>query len=271
MPRPAGPTLAALVDAVQPDGDDGYIVECPDSWAQGRTLFGGLQVALLIRAMRLEIGPDIPLRSLQVVFVAPVPTGRPLHLRVRRLREGKSVLQMEARILDGEQAACTVFAVFGRARESSLRIEPPQPDAACSPEQARQAPYVPGVSPVFTRFLEQRWASGVMPFHRGSEPRTQIYLRFRNEPRVDECLVAALADAIPSPAISLLSKPAQASSMTWTLEFLHDRPAALADGYWLMQAEATAAVDGYVFQTATLWSPDGQPVALSRQSAVVFA
>ena len=33
--------------------DGGWTAEVPESWAQGRTIFGGLQAALAVRAMPL--------------------------------------------------------------------------------------------------------------------------------------------------------------------------------------------------------------------------
>lgn len=260
--------LAQMIDALVAEGD-GYCVRCPETWTQGRTLFGGLQVALMVKAMRDRVPVEVPLRSVQTSFIGPVMPGK-LHLRARVLRQGKSVIQAEAQILDGEQVACATLAVFGRARTSAVSLTPPPPIVTRDPKASQQMPFFPWLSPAFTQFVEQRWSHGAMPFCGGAEARTQIHLRFRNEPRVDEFLAIALADAIPSPAISVLRRPAPASSMTWTLELLHDRPQNLTDGYWLMDAEVSAASDGYAYQTATLWSPDLQPVALSRQSTVVF-
>lgn len=261
--------LAQIIDSVCPDGD-GYSAQCPDTWNQGRTLFGGLQVALLVKAMRHHVPAEVPLRSLQTSFIGPVLPGR-LQMRVRLLRQGKSAIQVEGQIVDGDQVGCAVMAVFGRSRASSVVIEPPPPSVARRPEDSPAMPFFPGRSPAFTQFVEQRWSDGAMPFCAGTEARTQIHLRFRNEPRVDESVIIALADAIPSPAISVLQEPAPASSMTWTLELPPYPLQSQADGYWMMDAQVTAARDGYAFQTATLWSPDLRPLALSRQSTVVFA
>jgi acyl-CoA thioesterase len=261
--------LSSIMDGLQAQAE-GCSVDVPDTWTQGRTVFGGLQAALLVRAMRMRLPALPPLRSLQVAFVGPVLPGR-LHLHVQCLRQGKSVTQVEARIVGTDGAiACLAIAVFGQARESALRWGPTRPPVLLTPEASAQIPRVPGLSPAFTAFLEQRWSDGAMPFCGGATPRTQIHLRFRDEPRTDESTVIALADAIPSPGISVLRKPAPASSMTWTLELLRDRVDDFPDGYWCMDAEATSAADGYIFQTATLWSPDGQAVALSRQGTAVF-
>ena len=70
--------LTQIVAALRAGNLDKHAVEVDDQWTQGRTLFGGLQAALLVRAMRSHLAPDpeLPLRSLQVVFVGPVMPGR---------------------------------------------------------------------------------------------------------------------------------------------------------------------------------------------------
>ena len=262
-------SLSSLMAGVRPQAE-GWSVDVPETWTQGRTVFGGLQAALLVRAMRLQKPAMPPLRSLQVAFIGPVLPGMQ-QLHVQCLRQGKSVTWLEGRIIGADGAvACMAIAVFGRARESAVHLVPPRPPVLRTPEDSVQLPRVPGKSPAFTEFLEQRWSDGAMPFCGGKVPRTQVHLRFRDEPRIDESTVVALADAIPPTGTSVLQRPAPASSMTWTLELLRDRLDDFPDGYWCMDAEATSAAEGYVFQTATLWSPDGQPVALSRQGTAVF-
>ncbi|MDR3417454.1 MAG: thioesterase family protein [Nevskia sp.] len=254
--------------------DGAWSAAIPPSWSQGRTAFGGLQAALAVRAMRALVPAALPLRTLQVSFIAPVPPGT-VRIEARVLRTGKSATQVEARILDAGQAACVALGIFGATRPSAIAIDPPPPQVARSAQQAQQVPFLPGMMPEFVRNVEQRWAEGGFPFSGAAQPRTRIYVRLRHEPFPGpgvegEAQVIALADAIPSPALSLLSKPAMASSMTWTLELLTERYDAAPDGYWLMDAEVTAGGDGYLGQSAVLWSPGGRAVALSRQSVVVF-
>lgn len=261
--------MSQILGAIRPTAD-GFSAEVPDTWTQGRTLFGGMQAALLVRVMRSQVAADVPLRSLQTVFVAPVAAGT-VNLRVRVLRRGKSTTHVEAHILGGADVACTAVAVFGRGRPSSIAIDPVPPQVLRDAAQSLPWPYVPGVSAAFARHMEQRYARGGLPFQGGSEARTQVYVRFMDEPQMDESLIVALSDAIPSPATSLLKTYAPASSMAWTLEMLTDQTQTLPAGYFLLDAEVTAAHDGYGFQTATVWSEDGRAVALSRQSTVIFA
>ena len=132
-----------------------------------------------------------------------------------------------------------------------------------------------GITPRFTRQVEMGWLNGVTIFKGVTDPRTQIYVGFRDEPyagpgALGEAQLIGYADIIPSPGLSLLKEPAMASSLTWTLELLTDDRGPARDGLWLMDTVVDSGRDGYLNQSATLWSPEGQAVALSRQSVVVF-
>lgn len=260
--------LSEILATLRADGET-YLVDAPAEWSQGRTLFGGLQAALLVAAMRRRVGQDIPLRSLQVTFVGPVAPGT-VCIAVRVLREGKSAIHVQAHTVGEDGIGCTAVAVFGRARPSQLGFAPAWPGVDGPPEQGKQNLYIPNVTPEFIRYAEQRFVRGGYPFTGAREPRTQTWVRYPREPAVTESVLIAIADTIPSPAIHTLKKFAIASSMTWTLEFLTQDLGGTPETYWLMDAEATSAGDGYVFQTATLWSADRRAIALSRQSAVVF-
>tara|TARA_R110000850_G_scaffold91742_17_gene194743 strand:+ start:40800 stop:41594 length:795 start_codon:yes stop_codon:yes gene_type:complete len=261
-------TFTQALSSLHAEGDH-WCAEAPTDWAQGRTIFGGLQAAFLVAAMRQKIGSDIALRSLQTVFVGPVPAG-PVKIRADILRTGKSTIHARAETFSDAGIGCTAIAVFGTSRSSSVRLDPPKPVFDRRPEDSALQPYVEGLSPPFLQHVEQRWSRGAMPYCGGSEADTQIYVRYFEEPAVTEGLIIAFADTIPSPAVSLLKSFAPASSMCWTLELLQDELDGLPTGDWLMDARATSAAGGYVYQTASLWSPDLKPVALSRQSAVIF-
>jgi len=254
--------------------DGGWTAEVPESWAQGRTIFGGLQAALAVRAMRDLVPQTVPLRVLQASFIAPIAPG-PVRIEASVLRRGKSVTQVEARILDQQQTACLVFAVFGEARPSVLDIRPPRHGLPPA-EAATPFVYVEGVAPAFTQHVAMRWLGGVNIFRGAKEPRTGIYVGFRDDPyagpgALGEAQIIGYADIVPTPGLSLLKQPTMASSLTWTLELLTDDFGPAREGLWLMDTEVTAGRHGYLNQSATLWSPEGEAVALSRQSVVVFA
>lgn len=242
--------------------------QVPADWMQGRTAFGGLLAALAGKALRTVVPAGLPLRQLQVAFVGPVAAGA-VTVEARLLRAGRSVAQAECRIVGDASPATVVLGTYGVPRRSSVVREP---DRATVPDSAaaRAWPFVPGVTPVFTRHMGMRWAGGAMPFEAGAEPRTRILLRHEDPAALTEAHVIALADSIPPPALSVLARPAPASSLTWSLEFLrHDFD--LAPGrWWYMDAQVTAGGEGYLFHTATLYDPDGRAFARNRQLVAVF-
>ena len=258
-----------VLAGLQPDGDD-WSCAVGEDWAQGRTVFGGLQTALAVKLLRSLVAPDIPLRVVQTTFMAPVPAGI-VRLRARVLRSGKSAIHTECRLIDGDQTLCLVVAIFGTARESMVAIAPTRPEAAGADDPKKELPFLPGITPTFTQYFRFRWSEGSMPYTGARDARTKIHIQLRESGALDETHVVALADSIPSPAISIFKKPAASSSLTWTLEILDHDFAFDASAFWRIDAEVTAARGGYLAQTAELWNPAGRLCALSRQSVVVFA
>jgi acyl-CoA thioesterase len=220
-----------------------------------------------LQVMRDLVPGEIPLRSLQVAFVAPVTEGT-VRMTASILRHGKNVIQVEARLMDGDAAACLVIGVFGAARESMLHVLPKQPTV-----EVMAAPHVlhykPGLLPAFTQHFEARWLQGDIPFSGSKKTKQVVEVGLKDEGVTDEAQAIAFADFIPPVALSMLDRPAPGSSLTWMLElFANSRELPLQS--WRIDAELQAAQGGYTSQQVMLWGPNGEPIALSRQSMVVF-
>jgi acyl-coenzyme A thioesterase PaaI-like protein len=76
--------LAQVMQGV-PAGPAALDFVVSDDWLQGRSAFGGLQAAFGVAAMRRMLPVALPLRTLQVTFVAPVPPG-PVRAQAQLLR-----------------------------------------------------------------------------------------------------------------------------------------------------------------------------------------
>lgn len=109
-------TLSDLLATAQ-SRPDGLTLSVPADWMQGRSVFGGLQVAVALRAMRALV-PEATLRALQTTFVAPV--AGELSAQARVLRTGKNVTVCEARIGGAETTQALVVGIFGAARSSVI-------------------------------------------------------------------------------------------------------------------------------------------------------
>lgn len=260
------PLLAqSLVDG------DAAIFNVSEDWTQGRTAFGGLQAAMALTAMRKLVPAHIPLRVLQVTFIGPVVAGD-VSVHARVLRTGKSVTHAEARLMSGGEIGCLVVGVFGSERESSLKVDNTVYPELPAADSLSNMPLFPGVTPRFLEHCALRWARSTPPFSGATEAHTGIYIRL-DEPVTSEAHMVALCDIIPTPALSMLKKPAPASSLTWTLELLRNDYAETSTepGWWLMDAEVTRGEGGYLSQTGLLWDAQRRPIALSRQTVTVFA
>jgi acyl-coenzyme A thioesterase PaaI-like protein len=235
-------------------------------WLQGRTVFGGLQAAVALRAMRTLV-PDVPLRTLQGTFLAPVPEGT-CTATARVLRTGKSATHVEARIVDGETTLALLVGVFGAARPSTVERVPPQPAVAGG--KSLDFGYIPGVMPAFTQHFRVRFLRGGLPFTGAAQADTVLDASMRDTGPCTEGHVLAMADFIPPIALSWLKSPAPGSTLTWMIETFADRFDGLALEHWRVDAVMAFARDGYTSQSVTLWGPGGEPLATSHQSMVVF-
>lgn len=254
-----------LLAATRTRPGEASLTVTPD-WLQGRTVFGGLQAAIALRAMRTLV-PDTPLRTLQGTFLSPVGEGM-VTARAKVLRTGKSATHVEARLVDGDATLALLVGVFGTARESAVRVRP-QP-APAPQGKAIDFPFMPGLTPAFTQHFKVRWLQGLPPYTGDTRTWHLLDVGLRDEGRATEGHVLAIADFIPPVALSHLNTPAPGSTLTWMIELLADRFDALSLEHWRVEATLGNAGEGYTGQSVLVFGPGGEPVAHSRQSMVVF-
>lgn len=267
--------LAQVLDHRQREGQR-VSFRITEDWQQGRTMFGGVLSVMAVRAMRDICGSDWPLRALQTNFVGPVSLGL-VYVDVTLLRQGKNIRQVKAQILQAnaegvEQVAGILLGSFGVGRESVLpSLRPPQVAVANDVETSYPWPFIPDMTPPFTRHLEFRHAEGGVPFSGDDSWHSRTYVRLLDNAGIDTELQAIiLADAGPTPALAQLRGYTPASSVSWALEL---RPVSIGqrDGHWRMDKDALAVGEGFVNEKTTLWTPCGQLAALGYQVVAVYA
>jgi len=261
-------TFASLIEQLH--RSEGRSVSIPAEWAQGRATFGGLVAALVYEAMRMRVPSERELRSLSVSFVGPVAPEE-MRVEVQVLRAGKSVTQVQGTAYQGDAVMAVLLGSFGGGRESGLRVDAEPAPVLTPAESCRRVPFVPGRSPAFTRFFETRWATGEAPFSRSQVREIGGWVRL-DEPAqpITEAALLALVDAWPPTVLPMMAAPAPSSSLAWTIEFVHPLPRATSSDWWMYHAIAEHARDGYAHCRAGLWTPDGELVAISRQTYAVF-
>lgn len=242
-------------------------------WGQGRATYGGLVGGLLLSALKGRLPEDktSPLRSVTVSFVAPVAAG-PAEIEATILRAGSRATQGQALLRQEGQVAGAMLASFGGGRESSVQVAPhhPMPDLP-APESIDPLPYLPGMTPDFFQHVELRLADGGFPYSAADTSHMVGWMRFREAPPTwGEEHFVSIVDAWPPAVIQMLSGPAPASTLTWTLELVDDVSGDAPDTHWAYEVRTDHAADGYAHTHAHVWRPDGTLVAISRQTVAVF-
>lgn len=257
-------------DEILAGGAEGTL-SIDSSWGQGRAMFGGLVASLAFEGMRAVVSPGRPMRSLQVSFVGPVEADVPLVVDAELLREGKSVSQVLARLVQNGETRLMALGSFGGDRDSDVSVAPQAAPDAPDPDQCVSLPFREGLSPAFTQHIEMRWAFGSLPFTGQRHLEMGGWMRFRQPPQeITDAHIVALVDAWPPAVLPHLSRPAPASSLSWALDIMHPRPEIGADEWLLYRATIDQAGSGYGHAQAKIWTARGELVALSRQTVTVF-
>jgi Thioesterase-like superfamily len=246
----------------------GWKADIGEDWSQGRATFGGLVAALGNEAMRQQVAADRPLRGLNVTFAGPVIAGA-VDIDAQVLRVGGAATIAHANLSSANAIAATLTGVYGSARSTSITIAPAAAETACPVEDLPDS-FLPAGGPSFLQHFRVRWAEGTRPYTSTPLRRSKAYIRHRDCGALTESHVVALIDCIPSPVLQMMSKPAPASSMIWTLELLSHDYSFAVDEWWRIDTEVSSSVDGYASQTSLISNPAGVAAAYSRQLVAVF-
>jgi acyl-CoA thioesterase len=258
--------FSEVLDALVIRGGGGT-VSVPDDWMQGRSVFGGLQTAIALRAMQSLLPEGFPLRVLQTTFVSPVDGA--VRVKAALLRTGKGTIHAEARLFAGDETAALVVGVFGKGRSSKVVVVPRAPEFVAHPAPI-DLPSVPGATPAFTQHFGMRWLAGWPPFAASPETTAVIEVSMRDRPPVGDAHVVAIADSPPPVALSMLSDFSPGSSVTWTIEMVGEGFTDLSLEGWRLHTEVRAGRDGYTSQHVAVCAPGGAVAALSSQTMMVF-
>lgn len=262
--------FSELLQAVR---DNPLAVSIPAQWGQGRASFGGLVAALVYETMRAQVPSGRPPRSLAITFVGPAAPDMPVRFEVEVLREGKAVSQVLGRAVQDGQVVTIVQGSFGAGRESRIAVAAEPAPQATSVEACQELPYIPNVTPEFTRYLAMRWAFGGMPFSGNPSRDMGGWVRLRDQDTVEavnEAHLLALVDAWPPAVLPHLNAPAPGSTLTWTIEFVQPMTALTTQDWCLYRAHIEHARDGYGHVAAAMWTASGELLAISRQTVAVF-
>ncbi|MGE0742688.1 MAG: thioesterase family protein [Hyphomonadaceae bacterium] len=261
-------SLRSVVETLAPDGD-AFVIQAPEDWAQGRTLYGGMTAALAYESAKRTHGELGPLRSAQFALIGPA-TGR-LRFVSTLLRRGRSSAMISTECVNDDGAVARAIFVFGAARESKVAHDflpipdVPSPDA-CGPFRKE------GPNPArgfWTNFETRLGAGGRIFDVAAPRPEFAIWTRFVDAGDADPMTaLLAIADCPPPAAMVHFPQPGPISTMTWAIDILRIPPS--IEGWWLLQSSSEHTADGYSMQNMNMWSESGEAIAAGRQTVAIF-
>ena len=258
-------SLKTVLDGVTEDGGV-WRFEGAEGWSQGRTLFGGMTLALCAHVASRALTELPALRSAQVAFVGPA--AGPLTLTATELRRGRSATIAAVDCAAASGLAARAILTYGGPRESAVahdrtpapsRPEPEECPPFLTPDRAENG---------FFRQFEMRAAGGTRPFE-GGAPDYRVWVRLKDAAGVDAVIgLLAIADSLPPAAMSAFPAPAPISTMTWSIDL---SPPVASDGWLLLSSSSEQAQDGYSLQAMNVWDASGRRLATGRQVVAIFA
>lgn len=248
------------------ESGEGWTLDLPSGWMQGRTVYGGLTAAVAGGLARLHIDGDRKLRLAQMQLMRPLSPG-PIEGRVQVQREGKYASFVAVDVLQGGELATRATYVFARPRPGSTEIAVSPAWSGPDPETLPSLPHMPGVTPELVKNVDLRWARGELPYSQSESSSFQAYCAFR-EPAGGFEGVLGLLDIFPAPSLMRLASPVPASTVTWTAHVLNapDR----IEGWCRFEYETVVGTGGMHTVVGRLYGEDGQLLGWTEQLVAVY-
>jgi acyl-CoA thioesterase len=254
------------MDMLTADGD-AFHAQAPESWNQGRTVYGGLVAAWGAAAARRSVAELPPLRAAQICFMAPA-SGR-LQFVPSLLRAGKSVSVVGVDCFSEGRLATRLTLTYGAERDSKITHDVTPPPHILGLDDALPFPLGRFVAPAYVHNFELRMAGGQALLSGSEHAAFDVWARHGEAEGTDpETALLALADCLPPAAMVQFEQVAPVSTITWGIDlFAPIEPA----GWHLMCAHSEQAGGGYALEGMSIWNEHGQRVAVARQVVALFA
>jgi acyl-CoA thioesterase len=246
---------------------DGQFQVAPgEDWGQGRTLYGGITLALAAQAARLAF-PGLPLmRAAQAAFTGPA-SGL-LSIKPSKVAAGKSSAFIAVDITTDTGTALRATFCYGIARQSAFSHSNLAAPQVAAPDQCPQF-FRSDFAPNFTGQFDGRLAGKDTILSGSDTPDLLTWIRHRDTEVADsEAGLIALADALPPAAMLMFKEPSPVSTATWAMEFITEH---YTNRNWhLMRTLAEHVGDGYSSQHMNVWNEQGQALMVARQLVTIY-
>lgn len=242
------------------------------SWAQGRSVFGGLSAALVLAHLEQKTFlNEKNLRSVNVNFCGAVTAELACEFEYQILSEGRSVIQVQGALLQEGKVKTQLIACYAIDRQSSVQVEAQKSSPLKQREESNILPFIEGLTPNFVQHVDLALATKSIPFSGSTSTHMAGWMSFKQPPEhFSDAAILALIDAWPPVLLPMLKAPAPTSSITWNIEFIQPREILNNQDALYYTCDIQQADLGYGHTEAKIYHPNGQLVALSRQLVGVY-
>ncbi|HEX8955734.1 MAG TPA: thioesterase family protein [Burkholderiaceae bacterium] len=259
-------TLFSALLASMSHSDGHYQVAPGEGWGQGRTLYGGITLAVAAHAARLAF-PDLPpLRGVQAAFTGPA--SGVLTMKPVKVAAGKSSAFIAVDIHTEAGTALRATFCYGVARQSRFSHSDLGAPPAARPEDCPGF-FRSALAPQFTAQFDGRLAGKAGMFAGSDDPDLLTWIRHIDTEVTDaEAGLIALADALPPAVMLMFTEPSPISTATWSMEILTENYA--NSGWHLLRTQAEHVGEGYSSQHMNVWDEAGRPLMVGRQLVTIY-
>ncbi|MFK8043538.1 thioesterase family protein [Congregibacter sp.] len=247
---------------------DSLLLNAPDSWKQGRTLYGGLTSSVALHATRELTGETRSLRSALISFVGP--SADEVVATAQILRSGRTAATVRASLSSGGTPATEALLTFSDTRESAVLYEPQQAPKVSAPDPASVLNFAAMGGPAFMGNFDIVPVGGGIPMSGASKPEVIWWARHTDpSARGTDVGLLCIGDVLPPAALTMTTTPVKVSSMTWMVDIVAD-DLSTEDGWYLFSSSAESVRGGFSTQDMSVWNSKGRLVAKGRQTVTMF-
>ncbi|MBL91208.1 MAG: hypothetical protein CMH56_05255 [Myxococcales bacterium] len=240
-----------------------YQAHFTKDWYQGRGVYGGIQLGLMLKAAETFIDNDdfVP-RSMTCHYCEPATEG-PVDVRVQMLRAGKTISHLQVFIERDDQIISSSLMSWGRQRDMEAVHTPDDQRTLPSKKDILKVPHVDRM-PVFCQYVQFYLESMSPPYLGMGEPSIKGYCEFiESSPLTFPVLGAMLDMWWPSGGALLKKPPRNAGTIDLSIHFL--RAPTPEDDCIYMDFENHWQRDGYSGEYGHAYNLKGEKIASIRQ------
>jgi acyl-CoA thioesterase len=255
--------------ALRAAGDGVYEGDVCGHWWTPRGPLGGYVMALMLRALELEVDdPDRTARSLTMHFLR-TPEAGPVTMRTTVERTGRRLSSVSGRLEQRGKLMGIAIGAFSTPWESPLLNDADMPDVAAPDEHESTGREIPNTAPPpFTDRMVFQRRFGSELFIGANHAEVGGWFGLREERPIDAATISILSDAwFPSPWTRLRAL-APAPTIDLTIHFRAPLP--IEKTLLLGRFRTRLVRDGFFEEDGELWAPDGTLVAQSRQLGLLI-